>query len=111
MAVRYEPDHKGTGELLLSPGMHKLVGQAADAGKTFAESISPDQVPYAEGYIASFEVERGLVSSGVSGKGTARATARLVNTSKHAAAVEWRHDHHVLARTADYLENAWVPGG
>lgn len=104
---RYQPDHKGTGELLVGPQMHQLMKLAGEAGKAHAISISPDQEPYSAGYIASFETEVSVQMIARS----RRATATLTNTSNHAAAVEWQWDHHVLGRTADYLENSWVPGG
>lgn len=106
--VRYEPDYRGTGELLVTPEMHHLVERAAEAGKDYAIAISPDAPPLGEGYIASFRVEAGLVDQ-VAGED--RATARLWNDADHAARVEWENGDHILGRTVDYLENAWFPRG
>lgn len=103
--VRYTPDNKGTGKLLVDPQMHRLIGRAAEAAKLFAISISPDQPPYGEGYIANFEVETGLETTLAR---SPRATAHLRNTSDYAAAVEWRWGHHVLGRTVDFIEH-WTP--
>lgn len=105
MLARYDPDHKGTGQILVSREFHQLVDRAAEAGREYAVSISPDQEPYGEGYIASFEVETGLTDVVAR---SPRASAILRNTSEYAAVVEWQWDHHVLARTADFIES-WAP--
>lgn len=100
--VDYRPDHKGTGELLVAPEMHRLVAAGAEAGREYAVSISPDREPYSEGYIASFEVETGRTDTIARSR---RATAIVRNTAPYAAVVEWQWDHHVLARTADFIES------
>lgn len=98
----YKPDHKGIGQLLISPGMHKLVTERATAGMAYAISISPDAEPYGEGYISSFSVESGLV---VNEAGSRRAAARLVNNASHATLVEYANGARVLGRTVDHIEN------
>lgn len=105
MAIRYRPDRKGIAALLISPGMQELCRRAAEEGKRYAVSISPDAPPYGAGYIASFRVEFGLVRKEA---GSKRATSELWNDSDHAAAVEWRHGQRVLGRTADHIES-WDP--
>lgn len=101
--VDYKPDHKGIAQLLVSPEMHRLVTAAANEGKRYAESISPDAEPYGEGYIASFEVQSGLVEKVA---GSRRAVARLANTSDHATLVEYANGARVLGRTVDHIEQA-----
>lgn len=96
MTVRYRADYRGTGELMNGPEMQAVLRQVAEKGKAFAAGISPERTGE---YKASFEV---TVQShgGVHGD---RAEAQIVNTSDHAARVEWQDGYHVLARTADTL--------
>jgi hypothetical protein len=96
MTVRYKADYKGTGELMNGPEMQAVLRQIAEKGKAFAESISPERTGE---YKASFEVTS-RSHGGVHGD---RAEAQIVNTSDHAARVEWQDNYHVLARTADAL--------
>lgn len=103
--VRYDPNHKEIGKFLVGAQMQKLVTKAANAGKAYAISISPDAPPLGEGYITSFEVESGLVKTIARNP---RACARLWNRAGHAAAVEWEHGHRILGRTVDFL-NTWKP--
>lgn len=100
--VTYKPDHKGIARLLVSPEMHQLVTRAAEEGKRYAVSISPDAEPYGEGYIASFRVEGGKTEKVA---GSNRAAAHLVNTSPHATAVEYANGSRVLGRTVDHIES------
>jgi len=99
--VEYRPDHRGTAKLMQTPEMQAVVAQVCHDAIPAAQRISPDAPPYGEGYIASFEVDAGHLERIA---GTRRATAYLVNTSDHAAAVEWGNGNHVLARTADMIE-------
>lgn len=99
--VKIEIDHKGIGELLVSPGMHRLVTERAHAGMAYAISISPDAPPYGEGYISSFTVESGLT---VREAGSERAAAELINTSDHATLVEFANGERILGRTVDHIE-------
>jgi hypothetical protein len=101
VANDYKPDHKGIAQLLVAPSMMKVVALYAEAGMPYAVSISPDADPYGEGYVSSFEVEAGLT---VKTGGNRRAAARLVNTTDHAAHVEWTNGDRVLGRTVDYIE-------
>jgi hypothetical protein len=105
--IRYDRDIKGTAEVLTQPEMHSLVDRAAEAGKAFAVSISPDAPPIGEGYIESFRVETGQTETF---EGVRRAEAQLWNDSPYAAAVEWEYKHHVLGKTVDFIEK-WRPGG
>lgn len=106
----YTPDYKGIGELMRSPMMHGVVELAAYEAIPFARSISPDDPPYGEGYVASFEVHGGTAMVAH----RRRASADLVNTAPYAVEVELgqvgdvsRADtgHHVLARTVDWIEH------
>lgn len=96
MTVRYKADYQGTGKLMNGPEMQEMLRQVAEKGKAFAESIAP--VDTGE-YKSSFEVTS-RSHGGVHGD---RAEAQIVNTSPHAAHVEWQDNYHVLARTADAL--------
>jgi hypothetical protein len=111
MTVRYRANYQGTGELMNGPEMQAMLRQVAEKGKAYAESISPvGQAPYDKHpgeYKESFEVTA-QAHGGFHGD---RAEAQIVNTSNHAAAVEWgnsayppwAHGYHVLARTASAL--------
>lgn len=103
--VRYDPNHKEIGKFLVGPEMQRLVAKAAEAGKAYAESISPDAPPIGEGYIQAFDVETGLVKKVARNP---RACARLWNRSDYASKVEWEYDYRVLGRTVDFL-NTWEP--
>ena len=92
--MRYEANHRGVAQLLVSDGMADAMKDAALAGQFFAESISPDAPPYAAGYVASFDTDVEVQGD--------RQTGILANTSGHAFAVELRD--HVLGRTADWIE-------
>lgn len=106
--VRYQPDERGTSELMNSPAMVALMLRAADAAKLFAQSVSPvDTGEYVSSFTTSAHPHGGP-------KGD-RAEGILANTSDHAWEVEWRnHDaegaegHHVLGRAVDFIEGgAW----
>ncbi len=108
--VEYRPDRRGVAGLMVSPEMRGLVELQAYQAIPFAKSISPDAAPYGTGYIDSFEVNGGTERVA----GSRRAVAELANTAEYATSVELgrlgdvsRADtgHHVLARTADYIEN------
>ncbi len=103
--VEYQPDSKGIGELARSPLVHAMLAEVAEDAIPFAQSISPDATPYGTGYIDAFEVDSGHVELVARFR---RAVAHLVNNADHAAAVEFGNPniqaHHVLSRTADYIE-------
>jgi hypothetical protein len=105
VATHYEPDHKGTGQLLVSPGMFDLVNAFADFGMRYAVSISPEDTG---DYKDSFRVEEGHVLTMITkgGHRTRRAAARIVNDAPHAPNVEWQWGYHVLGRTIDAIERA-----
>lgn len=99
--------------------MHMMLIDKAIDAKVFAISISPDAKPVGEGYIASFEIDGAKYETH---NGFKRAVCRLTNTSNHAWIVErgsersggptastpspFGRGHHVLARTADFLEQS-----
>lgn len=95
--ITYKPNFRDTGRLLRSAGMQHMCVAAANNGAAYARSISP--VVSGE-YQGAFIV----VAVAVAGPHNDRAGAQLINTSGHAAAVEWRLGHRVLGRTADYIE-------
>ena len=97
--IRYEKDIRGTNELMTSPEMLAVMVAAAEAGKEFAERVSPRRTG---DYAGSFRIETDLRG----GPQHNRAEARLVNDSDHAAAVEWLNHggERVLGRTVDVIE-------
>lgn len=106
--ARYVHDRQGLKDLAVSAAMHLMLIEKAFAAKEYAISISPDAPPYGEGYIASFEVD-GSHTERIAG--VRRAVAYVRNTSDHAIYVEAGNGrggkaHHVLARTASWLERS-----
>lgn len=100
----YNLDRAGFREHLLNaPWMVEKMREHAEAGKAFAESISPDAPPLGEGYIASFEVEAGTEG----GIHHDRAYATLRNTSDHARYIEFGTERteaqHVLSKALDAM--------
>ncbi|PRX95573.1 HK97 gp10 family phage protein [Allonocardiopsis opalescens] len=88
---RYGQDIRKTRKLMRSPEMQALLGEIAEQGRRYAESISPrDSGTYA----TAFTVEAGAADD--------RAEAVLRNTAPYAPQVEIRH--RVLGRTVDRLE-------
>lgn len=96
MPIRYKPDIAGTRKLMQSAGMEAMVKAAAQRGKTFAESISPEDTGE---YRGAFRV----TSTRSGGPRHDRAAAYLINESPHAIYVEVKDGYHVLARAADYI--------
>jgi hypothetical protein len=100
MAARYEPDHEGTGMLMMSDGMREMLRMVAERGADYARSIAPvgkpPGDPHPGEYLASFRVE--VVTPAPSWDD--RPAALIVNDSGHAAYVEWQDGYHVLAKTA-----------
>lgn len=96
MTVTYKPDFAGTNGLMNSPEMQEAMRSAAEKGRAFAESVSPERTGE---YRASFSVS----ARAHGGAHEDRAEATLVNNSPHAARVEWQDGYHVLARTADFI--------
>lgn len=79
-------------ELNAIAGSHMVdedLTETAEAGRAYAESIAPRATGE---YAASFEV----VTEG--------DEVQLVNTSDHAAYVEWVDGYHVLAQATDRIE-------
>ena len=96
--TRHVANHAGRQQMLQSAAMEALMMEAAAEGAVFAASIAPVRTG---AYRNSFVVEGDVVQVG----GKNRAGARLVNTSPYAWAVErGRGAHHVLSRTAAFLE-------
>ena len=93
--IRYQKSSKGTVELMTSAEMLAVMVAAAEAGKSYAEGISPRASGH---YADSFKVEEDRRG----GPRNDRAEARLVNTAAYSPAVEARHD--VLARTVGVIE-------
>lgn len=92
--LRYIPDPRGAELLLSSAEMRGALAAAAEAAMEHAISIAP--VVTGE-YAASFSVQE------------MGGNIFIVNTSDHAAAVEWgtsdtNQARHVLARAVDWLE-------
>lgn len=101
----YKPDFTGTGQLMRSAEMLEVMKAVAERGISIARVLSAGHVVTGE-YESSFTATARSRRGGVRGD---RAEAWLVNTSGHAARVEWQDDLHILARTAGYLESR--PGG
>lgn len=103
----YRPDHRGTGELMRSAGMHVLCIDAAVDALPYARSISPDAPPYGTGYVDSFGIDGGNTEKIA---GTKRAVAYLYNDAVHALVVEVGTDqvnaHRVLSRVVDHIEHS-----
>lgn len=116
--ARYVPNQAGLQALATGPEIAAATLAVAEIGKAYGESISPrsteEQRAYfdrrygdaddGERYADSFEVRNELVVV----RGRARVAARLENTAKHAAAVEFGNaavarPHRVLGRVADHL--------
>lgn len=76
-------------ELGHSHGVEGALQDAAEIGRSYAETIAPRATG---GYAAAFEV----VTEG--------DEVQLVNTSDHAIYVEWHDGFHVLSQAADAIE-------
>lgn len=108
MPRRFEADSDGLNEIARSPAVRAALAAVAERGKQIAVAMSED-FRISGDYADSFDVEEDTVDWHGQYPGR-RAAANLVNTSAHAAAVEWgnAHDHkphHVLARTAEALKH------
>jgi len=82
--MTYQPNHRGLGELLVSPDMESAMRQLAGRVMARAVATAPDAAPYGTGYVDSFELD-----SGVRPGATPRAFGRVRNTSDHALFVEF----------------------
>lgn len=101
MTVRYTPSFTGTNSLMNSAGVQQVLRAAAEKGTAYAVSISPVRTGE---YKSSFRIST-KAHGGVHGD---RAQATIVNTSPHAARVEWADGYHVLAETADYIRRTGI---
>lgn len=116
MPYRYRPDNAGLNEIARSPAVRAALVAVAEKGKTIAVALSEDfrtdeNHPH---YADSFEVDEEVTVDWHGRYPGRRGAARLVNTSPHAAAVEWGYRgtaedpndssaHHILTRTAEVL--------
>jgi hypothetical protein len=109
----YKPSDAGFRAIGLGPEIRKALGEVAEAGKAYAESISQDFRRTGD-YADSFEVVPLTVLWEGQHPGP-RAAAQLLNSSGHAAPVEWGYAgdaaipnsgsaHRVLGRTLEFLE-------
>lgn len=97
MASKFKVNRAGMARITRTLGRPAAV-RAAERGKSWAEANSP--VLTGE-YKNSFVVQPANVGK------DGRQGARLVNTSGHAADVEWgRGAKHVLKRSVDAIENS-----
>lgn len=103
-SVEFTPDSKGIRALTASDDIGQVCVAAAEAGKTFAESIAP--IGPTGNYARGFRVAP--VDVTVPGPwGSIRAGAVLYNEAPHAHLVEWRNDSRVLERAAAYIEGTF----
>lgn len=96
--IRYVKSIQETNKLMTSEQMAELMKSIAEAAIPVAEGLSPVKTG---DYIKSFKataVRRG-------GPRRNRAEGRLINTSDHAADVEFTDEggHRVLGRTVDFI--------
>lgn len=94
--ITYKKDIAGLNRLMRSAGIRDVLRQAAEAAIPYAQAIAPERTGQ---YKSSFSV----TTQDVAGPHMDRAGARLVNSSPHAAHVEWENGDHVLARVADHI--------
>jgi hypothetical protein len=101
--ARYQPNNSGFARAAVGPEVRALLREIGEKAKSRAVSLAQDfrvSGDYADG----FELEEDISSEGRN----RRAVIRLVNTSDHAAAVEWgnardHRPHRVLGRVLDSL--------
>lgn len=98
--VKYQPDFSGIRALAKGPEMQKAMLQIGGNAKDYAVKISPKR---SGEYSRSFDVQPTLVP--VTWRKEMRASAKLINTAPHAAAVEWKNGDRVLRRTAGYVDD------
>lgn len=96
----YKADNRGVRKLANSAGVGRAAVQAANAGKSFAESIAP--VGKTGVYKRSFEVQQVPVETPTQAGFETRAGAILRNTAPHSLPVEG--SHRVLRRTVDGMK-------
>lgn len=102
----YRANDAGFKQIAVSAQMRKALAEVAEKAKGIAEGLSQDFRVTGE-YVDSFEVREATIEWTGEHSGP-RAAAQLVNTSDHAAAVEWGNEHshknhRVLGRTLDAL--------
>lgn len=102
----YQPNSSGFQQIANSPEMRAALKAVAEKGKSIAQGLAQDFRVTGD-YADSFEVRETTIPWDGQYPGP-RAAAQLVNTSDHAAAVEWGNQHahkahHVLGRTLDIL--------
>lgn len=104
--TKFTPDNDGFRQIATSPEMRAALKEVAEKAKAIAEGLAQDFRVTGD-YADSFEITEDTVRWDGEYPGP-RAAASLVNTSDHAAAVEWGNDHshkthRVLGRTLDML--------
>lgn len=108
MASNYQPNNAGLQALLRGPEVRAVLRARAEVAKALAEADAATFSDSGE-YASHFEVH----DENVTVRGQVRAAVDLVNTSGHAAAVEWgyrgRHGvpstsaHRTLGKALDGL--------
>jgi hypothetical protein len=104
--TNFEPNDGGFRAIANSPEVKAALKAVAEKGKSIARGLAQDFRVTGD-YADSFEVREVTIRWDGEYPGP-RAAAQLVNTSDHAAAVEWGNEHahkphHVLGRTLDIL--------
>lgn len=102
----FKPNWKGFEAMANGPEARAIVKAEAERAKAIAEGLAQD-FRITGDYADSFEVQETTVGP-AEGFKHRHAAARLVNTSGHAAAVEWGNEHshkahRVLGRTLDAM--------
>lgn len=104
----FRPNWKGFEAMAVGPEARAIVKAEAERAKGIAEGLSQDFRITGE-YADSFEVQETTVGP-AEGFKHRHAAARLVNTSDHAAAVEFGNEHvqrphRVLRRTLEAMSD------
>lgn len=88
--MEYKPNHRGTGKLLRSEGMQRLVMAKAEEGAEAARAAAPDAPPYGTGLVSSIRVEYGGDRGGPKKD---RPVAFIVADTPYAAYVHYGTKH------------------
>lgn len=107
MATTFKANNAGFQQIAVSTEVRTALKAAAEEAKTVAEGFAQDFRVTGD-YADSFDVTDETIQWQGRFSGP-RAAARLVNTSDHAAAVEWGNEHahrnhRVLGRTLAAME-------
>lgn len=114
--VSYDMNRAGVRAYLLSPTVSRVAQDVAKDAKTYAESIAPVGTPPDDKHPGEYASRFRVFPSSVVVDGEPRVSAKLANTSGHAAAVEWGYSgssssptssaHRVLGRTLEHMKGA-----